>query len=537
MPPSDAGNQSMEIRSLGRYEIAGELGRGSMGVVYRAHDPIIDRPVALKTIILPDSVSVSEREQFLKRFFQEARAAGKLIHPNIVVTYDAATDEATGTPFIAMEFIDGQPLSRHLGSEHRIPWEKAVEWCAAVARALDHAHREGVVHRDIKPANILITRSGVPKIADFGIAKLSTAHLTQTGVVVGTPYFMSPEQLRGEDLDGRSDVFSLGALLYNLLAGERPFEGEEIASIASQVLHKNPRPLSEVVPDVPSFLDGILARALTKSRDERYGSGEELALDLLARKQGSAPRQAFPVADRTQTSAARVDPPASPASARPVSPVSKDSLPQRDPTTTVRPPSLVGLVKGKLQSSTRWRAGTLVGIVVLAFLVVTVAYREPIAQHRLFSQARRAAEAGELEVAEAKLELLLDRNRNFEGASDLLLETSSELVIPSLPIELSAKHDHRLGSCTGRLILHRDGVDFGSRDHGTWRWPFEHIRAMDFRGAWRVHVETYEDDMLGLRSTKNYNFGLLGESLDEDTGKRFERLFQYRRVGGDASFE
>ncbi|MEE9264067.1 MAG: serine/threonine-protein kinase, partial [Vicinamibacteria bacterium] len=420
----------MEIRSLGRYEISGELGRGSMGVVYRAHDPIIDRPVALKTVILPDSIAASEREQFLKRFFQEARAAGKLMHPNIVVTYDAATDEATGTPFIAMEFIDGQPLSDHLRSEDRIPWEKALEWCAAIALALDTAHREGVVHRDIKPANILITRGGVPKIADFGIAKLSTAHLTQTGVVVGTPYFMSPEQLRGEDLDGRSDVFSLGALLYNLLAGERPFQGKELASIASQVLHKTPRPLTEVVPDIPPFLDGVVTRALMKSRDERYGSGEELARDLLARKQ-STPAQALPVAEKTQLSTARVDTPPPEASVA---------------TTTLQ--SLVGLVTGKLQSSLRWRAGAIVVLVVFAFLAVAIAYREPIAQHRLFSTARKAAEAGELEVAEAKLEELLHRNRDFEGASGLLLETSSRLVIPSLPIELAAKHDHRLGSCT-----------------------------------------------------------------------------------------
>ena len=222
-----------------------------------------------------------------------------------------------------------------------------------------------------------------------------------------------------------------------------------------------------------------------------------------------------------------------------MSPELEDSAPQasatRDSKATVRPPTPVSLVKDKLQSSSRWRAGAIVGIVVLASLVVAVAYREPIAQYRLFSDARRAAEAGELEVAETQLEQLVDRNRDFEGASDLLLATSSELVIPSLPIELSAKHDHRLGSCTGRLTLHRDGVDFASSNHGTWRWPFEHMRAMDFRGAWGVHVETYEEDMLGLRSTKNYNFQLLGEPLDEDTGKRFKRLFQYRRGGRDSS--
>ena len=165
-------------RTLGRYEIRGEIGRGNMGIVYRAHDPVIDRPIALKTVVLPDSISEAERTTFLKRFFQEARTAGKLIHPNIVVTYDAATDEITGTPFIAMELIDGDPLNERLEKEGHIGWRQAVDWVISLAQALHVAHREGIVHRDIKPANIIVTRQGAPKITDFGIAKLETANLT-----------------------------------------------------------------------------------------------------------------------------------------------------------------------------------------------------------------------------------------------------------------------------------------------------------------------------------------------------------------------
>ena len=168
-----------------------------MGVVYRGHDPVIDRLVALKTISLPETLSPSERDTFLERFFLEARIAGKLTHSSIVITYDAATDEATRIPFIAMELIEGEALNQRLEDQGRLPWKEAVDIVIPVADALDYAHRNDIVHRDIKPANILLTRAGKPKITDFGIAQLPTANLTQTGVVLGTPYFMSPEQLLG----------------------------------------------------------------------------------------------------------------------------------------------------------------------------------------------------------------------------------------------------------------------------------------------------------------------------------------------------
>ena len=186
--------------------------------------------MALKSVLLPESISDEEKKTFRERLFLEARAAGKLTHPNVVITYDAATDEATGIPSIAMELVDGDTLAERLRQQGTLAWEKAVDIVVPVAEGLAKAHAAEIVHRDIKPANIIISDDDVPKIADFGIAKLPASKPTQEGNIIGTPYFMSPEQLRGEPLDGRSDLFSLGALLYNLVAGHPPFEGFDPAA-------------------------------------------------------------------------------------------------------------------------------------------------------------------------------------------------------------------------------------------------------------------------------------------------------------------
>ncbi|GMR22775.1 MAG: hypothetical protein BMS9Abin37_1148 [Acidobacteriota bacterium] len=294
----------MGIGSLGRYQVRGELGRGTMGIVYRGYDPVLDREIALKTVELPTALDPERRKRFLARFLVEAKIAGKLMHPNIVVTHDAATDESTETPFIAMELVSGESLHARL-KRGRIEWEEALALVEPLAKALDYAHQADVVHRDIKPANILLTSKGVPKIADFGIAKLPNTQLTQSGTVMGTPYFMSPEQLQGEDVDGRSDVFSLGALLYNLLTGAPPFRGNDLASITQQVLYKSPTPPSELVEGIPVDVDGVLARAMAKKPEERYQSGEELASDLARVRQGDSPQKPASFGEKTQESTPR----------------------------------------------------------------------------------------------------------------------------------------------------------------------------------------------------------------------------------------
>jgi hypothetical protein len=273
-----------------------------MGIVYRGYDPVLAREIALKTVDLSPALGASEREAFLARFFQEARIAAKLLHPGIVVTHDAATDEKTSVPFIAMELVAGGSLEGRIEREGRLSWQDASRLVVLLARALDYAHREGVVHRDVKPANVLLTTEGVPKIADFGIAKLQDAHLTQTGAVIGTPYYMSPEQFEADEVDGRSDLFSLGSLFYAALAGRPPFLGSDLATITRQVLYKNPDPPSELVPGIPRALDGVIARALAKERNDRYASGAELAEDLERVIRGEAPLRPLSLGEKTMES-------------------------------------------------------------------------------------------------------------------------------------------------------------------------------------------------------------------------------------------
>jgi serine/threonine-protein kinase len=270
-----------------------------MGIVYRGYDPVLAREIALKTVDLSPALGAREREAFLARFFQEARIAAKLLHPNIVVTHDAATDDKTSVPFIAMELVTGGALSDRMERDGRLSWQEASRLVVLLARALDYAHREGVVHRDVKPANVLLTTEGVPKIADFGIAKLVDAHLTQTGAVIGTPYYMSPEQFEADEVDGRSDLFSLGSLFYAALAGRPPFLGPDLATITRQVLHKNPEPPSEVVSGIPRALDGVLARALAKEPKDRYASGVELAEDVERVIRGEAPLRPLSLGEKT----------------------------------------------------------------------------------------------------------------------------------------------------------------------------------------------------------------------------------------------
>lgn len=267
----------MSLKQLGRYEIIGTLGRGSMGVVYQAHDPLIERTVAIKTVSYA-GLAPEEAEEFEKRFFLEAKSAGRLNHPNIVTIHDVG--RADDLAYIAMEFLSGQSLRSVLDSGVVLPVRRIVKIAAQVADGLAFAHAHGVVHRDIKPANIMVLDTNIVKISDFGIALLPCGSLTMDGRAVGSPRYMSPEQVLGKKADGRSDIFSLGAVLYEMLVGHPPFTGTDLNAILYQVLNGAPPLPSTLNPGFPPGLDRIVARALSKDPDKRYQNAAEMAADL-----------------------------------------------------------------------------------------------------------------------------------------------------------------------------------------------------------------------------------------------------------------
>ncbi len=248
-----------------------------MGVVYRARDPIIGRALAIKVVSLSGNLPDEARDEYRQRFFREAQAAGNLHHPNIVTVFDAG--EEGGVPYIVMELVEGESLAQRLKRAGKLSIEEASSIARQVAAGLAYAHEKGVVHRDIKPANILLDAKGRAAITDFGVARLSASDLTRTGEVLGTPNFMSPEQVLGHSLDGRSDLFSLGVVYYLMLTGERPFKGEEVSAICYNVVHSEPVPPVSSL-SLPGEVAGVLERLLRKSPAERFADGEAAAAAL-----------------------------------------------------------------------------------------------------------------------------------------------------------------------------------------------------------------------------------------------------------------
>jgi serine/threonine protein kinase len=268
----------MGIKTIGRYEIISQVGRGAMGTVYRARDPLIDRTVAIKTLN-PD-VPQENMAEIKERFLREARSAGKLNHPNIVTIYDVGED--AGLAYIAMEFLDGESLRQVLDSRRRLSLETMFDITAQIADALEYAQRFGIVHRDIKPANIMLMASGTVKLADFGVAHIPASSVTMTGMIVGSPKYLSPEQVLGQPIDGRADIFSLGVVLYEMLAGRTPFDSPEITvfTLMHRTVSDPVPPASQFNKDVPAAIDAILRRALAKRPEDRYATAGDFAQDL-----------------------------------------------------------------------------------------------------------------------------------------------------------------------------------------------------------------------------------------------------------------
>jgi len=271
--------ENSATKRLGRYEIVGELGRGAMGVVYKARDPQIDRIVAIKTVSLRGQEPEEEKE-FRMRFINEAQAAGRLHHSGIVSIFDVGESPENQDQYIVLEYVAGESLNRILNREKKLPLGQALKLAEEIADALDYAHAQGVVHRDIKPANILVTETGHAKIADFGIAKLNLAHFTLPGRVLGTPAYMAPEQLSGEGADGRSDLFSLGLILYVMVTGHSAFQGTSATTVCFKVANREPVAASTLDMTLPPQLDAVISRAIAKSPEERYQRGAEFAEDL-----------------------------------------------------------------------------------------------------------------------------------------------------------------------------------------------------------------------------------------------------------------
>jgi serine/threonine-protein kinase len=266
------------MKKIGKYEILGTLGKGGMGIVYKALDPDIEREVAIKTIRFDTLTEGQETEELLTRVIREAKAAGRLNHPNIITIYDVVRDK--DLTYIVMQYIDGQSLQALIDSGKPFSPLEIINTLKPVSEALDFAHQNGIVHRDIKPANILIDRSGQPFLADFGVARIETSTLTQAGTTVGTLSYMSPEQVKGQTVDKRSDIFALGVILYELLTGKKPFGGDNMSTIVYRIVNEEPPRVTDINKELHGGYESVVRKALAKDPEARYQSCREMIADL-----------------------------------------------------------------------------------------------------------------------------------------------------------------------------------------------------------------------------------------------------------------
>ena len=544
---------------LGRFEVQRVLGRGSMGAVLLAQDPAIDRIVAIKLIQTAVHLPQSSQEKYRERFYREASAAGQLIHPNIVTVFDVghADDD---TPFIVMEFIEGKTLSEILETE-TLSHTRAFQIAHDVLDGLAFAHSQGIVHRDIKPGNIIVTPDFRGKIMDFGIAHVVGSELTNDGDVLGSPYYMAPEQLSRGTIDRRTDLFSFAVVLYRMLTGTLPFVGDSFAAIAQSILNDEPTPPDQKNPSVTVALRTVILRCLEKNANDRYDNAEDVAAALKSARKGQEESRGNAVTRRVRRTVAAhrdrwlaisvavffgallVFGPAltggRQSNAVRVSPL--PSLSESDPTPPTESPD-VGVPAGltetpKLSEGMTPRTQKEPATAIAAkppprkprptLAPTAVPPPKPPTVEAptiadLFYRARMALERGELEESQAWIEELLLKDPTFEGASELLIEVTDRMWAENLPLTFAARHNHRLGSCRGELNLTTLGVRYLSEDHD-WAWSHVEIRILERPDANTLYVETFEKDVISLGKNKRYKFEPHGGLSDADW-VRYERL-------------
>ena len=544
---------------LGRFEVQRVLGRGSMGAVLLAQDPAIDRIVAIKLIQTAVHLPQSSQEKYRERFYREASAAGQLIHPNIVTVFDVghADDD---TPFIVMEFIEGKTLSEILETE-TLSLTRAFQIAHDVLDGLAFAHSQGIVHRGIKPGNIIVTPDFRGKIMDFGIAHVVGSELTNDGDVLGSPYYMAPEQLSRGTIDRRTDLFSFAVVLYRMLTGTLPFVGDSFAAIAQSILNDEPTPPDQKNPSVTVALRTVILRCLEKNAHDRYDNAEDVATALESARKGQEESRGNAVTKRVrrtvaahrdrwlaisvalffgallvfglaltggrQSNAVRVSPLPSLSESDPTPPTESPGVDVPDgltetaessegmtPRTQEEPaPAIAAKPPPRKPRPTPAPA---------AVPPPKPPAIEPPTIADLFYQARLALELGELEESQAWLGELLLKEPTFEGASELLIEVTDRMWEETLPLTFAARHNHRLGSCRGELNLTTLGLRYVSEDHD-WAWSHDEIRILERPNADTLYVETFEKDVIGLGKNKRYKFKPDGGLSDADW-VRYERL-------------
>jgi len=413
------------LTKAGRYELREELGRGAMGVVYQAHDPVIGREVAVKTMHLSEAGTGMSRDELVGRFQTEARAAGLLTHPNIVVIYDAGEEE--GLFYITMELVEGRSLQSLIDARQLFPLPRVMKLMEQVCSALDFAHQHNVVHRDIKPANLLLTADDTVKITDFGTAKILQFGTAQTSHVMGTPSYMSPEQVKGKPVDGRSDIFSLGVVLYELMTGEKPFPGQNITTVIYKIINEEPVSPRSLDSSIHPGLSAVITRALSKEPATRFQSCQELLDALKNYRELVSPEATLRMAPASAAPSAEGTRPGAPANRHAAAPLITR------PTGAEASPKLLPANPWPEEKSSKQRGSLLLSVILLA-IIGYAGYRIYPPMVDLWQRAHESVEASKIKTAAGPA----DPATNSD-APDAKPETKPEAVPPaSLPAPSAA---------------------------------------------------------------------------------------------------